>query len=139
MASNRIILYAEDDLDDLHVFEMAFEKYPDISIIHYPDGNGVLSYLRSCPDQGAYPCLIVLDMNMPGMDGRTTLKEIKADRRFNAIPVLLFTTSSSEIDRRFALQYNADFITKPIHFEQQELLADKLAVLCSFDQKIMQR
>src|SRR5690606_11174000 len=86
------------------------------------DGVELLEYLTS---QGIYaenpkplPGIILLDLNMPRMDGLEALKKIKKDRRLRLIPVVVLTTSSAEEDlvRSYALGA-ASFLTKPVTFE----------------------
>ena len=60
------------------------------------------------------PSLIMLDLNMPGMDGRQTLKQIKEDESFQQIPVVMVTTSINRIDKEVCHRLGADLlITKP--------------------------
>jgi two-component system response regulator len=61
----------------------------------------------------------MLDLNMPGKDGRETLKEIKSDNRYQHIPTIVFTTSSSMRDRQMVYDLGANcFITKPDTFNK---------------------
>jgi CheY-like chemotaxis protein len=86
------------------------------------DGEELLAYLRG---EGKFsgqprrlPGLILLDLNMPRMDGRTALKHIKADPELRRIPVIVLTTSKAEEDilRTYDLGVSS-FITKPVSFE----------------------
>ncbi|HEY6954638.1 MAG TPA: response regulator, partial [Flavisolibacter sp.] len=77
------------------------------------------------------PCLIILDINMPGMNGREALIRIRQSEDFKNIPVVLFTTSSSEMDKAFARKWNSEFITKPLVFSELEALAKRFVSLCS--------
>lgn len=136
MTPKHTILYVEDDLDDLFMVEQAFEKYySDISIVHAKDGFEALKFLNELQEYHALPCLIILDINMPGMDGRETLIRIKQSLRFKDIPVVLFSTSSSERDKAFARKWNADFITKPLIYSELEELAKSFTNLCDFEMK----
>ena len=136
MTTKHTILYVEDDLDDLFMVEQAFEKYnSDINIVHAKDGFEGLKYLNGLTENDPLPCLIILDINMPGMDGRETLIRIKQSIRFKDIPVVLFTTSSSDRDIYFARKWNADFITKPLVYSELEELAKSFTHLCHFEMK----
>ena len=65
------------------------------------------------------PDLVLLDLNMPGKDGREVLREIKSTAAFQKIPTVVFTTSSSEIDRQMSYEYGANcFVTKPDTFDK---------------------
>lgn len=134
MAAKHTILYAEDDADDLFIVQQAFEKYHgEINIAHAYNGFEAIEYLQKGAENGSLPCLIILDMNMPGMDGRETLIRIKQSDVFKNIPVVIFTTSSSKEDKVFAQKWGAEFITKPLVFSELEELAKSFVSLCNFE------
>ena len=125
------ILYAEDDPDDLFMVQQAFQQHDGaVDLIHASDGFETLELLRKAYERKSMPCLIILDINMPGMDGKETLIRIKQSEHFQNIPVVLFTTSSSDGDRAFADQWKADFITKPLIYSELEKLARTFLGLC---------
>ena len=69
--------------------------------------------------QAMRPDLILLDLNLPRKDGREVLEELKADPKFNTIPVVVLTTSKAEQDILRSYQLHANcYITKPVNFEQ---------------------
>ena len=86
------------------------------------DGEELMQYLRNegkYSDKKKYPTpgIILLDLNMPKMDGREALKEIKADKNLRSIPIVILTTSKAEED--ILKTYNlgvSSFITKPVKF-----------------------
>lgn len=85
------------------------------------DGVEALQYLRREPPfQGSTrPDIILLDLNMPRMDGREVLQELKADPALSSIPVVVLTTSESEEDVLRSYQLHAScYITKPVDLEQ---------------------
>ncbi|HWJ90030.1 MAG TPA: response regulator [Flavisolibacter sp.] len=126
------ILYAEDDIDDLFMVREAFQKYDgEVNLLHASDGFQTIEQLKQSHIMGTLPCLIILDINMPGMDGRETLVRIKSSDSFKHIPAVLFTTSSSQIDRVFAETWGASFITKPLIFSELEELAHQFLTLCT--------
>jgi CheY-like chemotaxis protein len=116
------ILMADDDQDDR---EMALDALQDLRLADkmefVVDGQDLLDYLRreggyaDSSAQAPLPGIILLDLNMPRMDGREALAEIKADESLRQIPVVVLTTSSDEEDVRdtYALGANS-FITKPV-------------------------
>ena len=81
------------------------------------DGESAMEYLRR-PGQRR-PDLILLDLNLPGMDGREVLAEIKADPQLSVIPVVVLTTSRAEEDvvRTYRLHANC-YVTKPVDLNQ---------------------
>ena len=123
------LFYAEDDLDDLHIFVEAFSERPEVRITRFADGRELLDEMDRLPD-AALPCYIVLDLNMPVLDGRETLVALRRHPRFSDLPVLLFTTSNSEVDKKFARQWNVDLVTKPLVYSDMEYLAEQLVALC---------
>jgi len=118
------ILLADDDEDDRRLTKDALAESRlanDLRCVE--DGQQLLDYLRR---EGAFrdaaaaprPGLILLDLNMPKLDGREALQAIKADPTLRSIPVVVLTTSKSEEDvfRSYDLGVNS-FITKPVSFE----------------------
>lgn len=134
--SKHTILYVEDDLDDLFIVQQAFENHSGlIDVVHADNGFKALEVLNQFYENDTLPCLIILDMNMPGMDGRETLIRIRQSGRFDNIPVVIFTTSSNKADKDFAQKWNADFITKPIVYRELETLAKTFVDKCNFEVK----
>ena len=125
------ILYAEDDSDDLFMVQQAFEKYNgSFTLLHASNGFETLEKLNALRIADQLPCLIILDVNMPGMNGKETLIRIKQSSDFQKLPVVLFTTSSSEGDKAFAKKWDAAFITKPLMYSELEELAKTFLNLC---------
>ena len=135
--SKNIILYAEDDEDDQQLIRESFTNYTsNVEIIIANNGVEAVSYLNNLPASKPKPCLIILDINMPRMNGLEALKEIKANKRFSDIPAILFTTSSQQQDMKFAAEYNASFITKPIDSKQMKKIAETFIEHCDRGVKI---
>lgn len=131
-AHKHTILYAEDDLDDLFMIRQAFEQFDgSTQLLHVTNGFEALEQLNEAKEQKALPCLVILDINMPGMNGREALIRIRQSEDFKKIPVVLFTTSSSDLDKAFAKKWGAEFITKPLMFGELEQLAKRFVSLCT--------
>ena len=118
------ILIADDDSDDRMLIEDAFEESRLTNPLAFvEDGEQLLAYLRR---EGKYaalvnepmPGIILLDLNMPKMDGRTALAEIKGDPKLRNIPVIVLTTSQAEEDilKTYGLGVSS-FISKPVTFD----------------------
>jgi CheY-like chemotaxis protein len=124
MNPNYTILYVDDDKDDLMLISEAFEKYTDhLRVVHAFNGVEALQVLRKMYHKSILPCLIILDINMPIMDGKETLREIRKLEAYQHIPVVIFSTSRSPVDKDFAEGFNATFISKPhIYFELEKLV-----------------
>ncbi len=130
-AKKHTIIYAEDDLDDLLFIQEAFSKYTHcIDLIHAANGVEALTVLNQLSEKKSLPCLVILDINMPLKDGRQTLISIKQSTELKDIPIVLFTTSGSQLDQAFALRWGADFVTKPIKVQAIENLAQEFAERC---------
>jgi CheY-like chemotaxis protein len=123
MTSSAIeILLVEDNLGDARLTLEAFKEGKVINnLTVMRDGVEALAYLRrQSPYTGApTPDLILLDLNLPRMDGRQLLAEIKGDPRLVMIPVVVLTTSASQDDITRAYSHHANcYITKPVDLDQ---------------------
>ena len=132
-----IVFYADDDTDDLELVQEAFGRYTnDVEVVTATDGVQALSYLQSLNHEyTSAPCLIILDINMPLLNGKDVLLKIKDIPPLVSVPVVLFTTSSSALDKEFAKKYNAGFITKPLDVSQMEIITGLFIDHCSDEVK----
>lgn len=109
------LLVADDDPEDRQLIKEALEESRLLNEVQFVrDGEELMAHLAKC---SPLPGLILLDLNMPKMDGREALKEIKSNPAFKQIPVVVLTTSKAEEDiyRTYNLGVNS-FITKPVTF-----------------------
>jgi CheY-like chemotaxis protein len=126
------ILYVEDDLDDLSMIRQSFEQFDGVvQLLHTSNGFEALEQLNRSKADNHLPCLVILDINMPGMNGREVLIRIRQSEDFKNITVVLFTTSSSELDKAFAKKWGAEFITKPLVYSELDELAKRFVALCT--------
>jgi CheY-like chemotaxis protein len=116
------ILLAEDNDDDIVLIRESFADAKIINVLNVvKDGEEVLAYLRQ---EGEYedatmPGLLLLDINMPKMNGFEALREIKADPALRHLPVVMLTTSQSEADVVRSYSEGAcSYIMKPTRFEE---------------------
>lgn len=131
-----IILFAEDDDDDFLLAQDAFAEYHlRNDIRRVDDGEALLDYLLhrgafADPAAAPRPSLILLDLNMPKMDGREALALIKSYPHLATIPVIALTTSRVEEDILRTYQLGvASYIRKPVTFEQ---LCDIVRVISQY-------
>jgi CheY-like chemotaxis protein len=118
-----IILIADDDADDRQFTREALETSRLVNELHFVvDGEDLLDYLLrrgryTAPGSAPRPGLILLDLNMPKMDGRQALREIKTDPALRHIPIVILTTSRADEDivRAYDLGANS-FVSKPVTF-----------------------
>jgi CheY-like chemotaxis protein len=116
------VLLVEDDEGDVLMTREALDEGKIVNRLHVVgDGVEALDYLRR---QGRYekalrPDLVLLDLNLPRVDGLQVLAEIKADEELRRIPVVVLTTSEAEEDvvRSYDLHANA-YVTKPVDFDR---------------------
>lgn len=116
------LLLVEDNPGDARLAREALRDGAIVSEMHHvADGDEALDFLyrRGRFDRAARPDLVLLDLNLPGRDGRDVLATIKNDPALRAIPVVVLTTSQSdqEIERCYALQANC-YIAKPADFDR---------------------
>ena len=116
------VLLVEDDPGDVMMTREAFQDYKLHNELHVvSDGAEAMAFLRQ---EGEYagrprPDLVLLDLNLPRMDGRQVLEAIKSDPELASIPVVVLTTSENEDDvlRSYSLHANA-YVTKPVDFQR---------------------
>lgn len=120
-----VILMADDDPDDRDMAREAFAESRLLNDLRFvEDGVELMDYLHqrnqfSDPAKAPFPGLILLDLNMPRMDGREALDAIKADSKLRSIPVVILTTSKAEADILLSYDLGANsFITKPVKFQE---------------------
>ncbi len=124
------VLLVEDSPGDVRLTQEAFrDANPSIRLHVAPDGVEAMAFLRH---QGAYldsprPDLILLDLNLPKMDGREVLAHIKEDGGLKTIPTVILTTSDAEADvvKSYQLQANC-YLTKPVQLDAFENLVKSI-------------
>lgn len=109
------ILYVDDDIDDLNFMKEAFKEIdPSVSVTEVNNGVEALKHLEALKSSPAsFPSLIIMDINMPLMDGRMTIKRIKEDALLRPIPIVAFTTSNNPMDRLVCGQMGVKCVLKP--------------------------
>ena len=112
--NSNFILIGEDDLDDEEFLKEIFSTVDDsFSLEFINNGKKLLSRLAEMPDHHL-PCLILLDYNMPEMNGAEILKELKNSNRFHSIPKMIWSTSKSNLYRDICLGLGAtEYVVKP--------------------------
>jgi two-component system response regulator len=120
MSSIKKILVVDDDPEDRSIVEDGFAEVGfDASVQYEEDGEQALRFLRAAADNGHLPCLIILDLNMPRMNGTQTLRTIKEDPRLRNISVLIYSTSFNPIEKEECIELGArDFVIKPVTYAE---------------------
>lgn len=118
MAFVSTILCVDDDEDDLFFIKEVIEAQGhSFDIVEARNGLEAMNYLENSITKDQLPCLIIMDMNMPRMDGKQTIKKIRENARLTRIPVVVFTTSSNLLERKYFESEGIRFITKPFDYK----------------------
>lgn len=116
------ILLVDDDLADIKLTKRALENDRILNNIHVVrDGSEALAFLRQRPPYEAVPRpdIILLDLNMPRIDGRQVLREVKTDPDLKAIPIIVLTTSEDQHDVAGSYSDHANsYVAKPLDTDQ---------------------
>src|SRR3954470_24247589 len=105
---SRYIIFADDDADDLELITGFFKMYErNIHVLEFRDGKEVMNFLDDFAVNTISPQLIVLDINMPRMNGKDTLAAIRRHPLYRNIPVVLYTTSTNESDEQYCRMLRA--------------------------------
>jgi CheY-like chemotaxis protein len=106
-----IVLYVDDDPDDRDLLREVIGEIDQKYLVRAaPSGKAALDYLRRSSDK---PCLIILDMNMPQMDGKQILEELRNLDGFSSVPVVIYSTSANPSDKSYFNNLGVEMVTKP--------------------------
>lgn len=126
LAALKPVLVVEDSLEDFTALGRAFRKHAlQNPVLRCEDGDQALDYLLGYghrpPWPAVLPALILLDLNMPGTDGRAVLDQAKHDPRLSSIPIIIFSSSANahDIEECYRLGANS-YVTKPIGYSALE-------------------
>jgi CheY-like chemotaxis protein len=127
----RIVLCVDDDPDDRELIRDAiFKVDPSYTVAHATNGQEALEYLHRA-GESELPCLIILDVNMPVMNGKQALVEIKKIKKLDVVPIVVFSTSNHPSDLAFCKRYGVEHVMKPADFNQITTEAERLLQHCS--------
>jgi CheY-like chemotaxis protein len=112
------ILLVDDDVEDREIIQDALGELGYHSVMHFEEnGEKALAFLESAFDSGSLPSMVILDLNMPRMNGTQTLRQLKTDHRFRDIPVIIYSTSLNRIERDECLALGAhSYVIKPVSY-----------------------
>ena len=128
---SKFILLGEDDADDQDMLKEVFASIDTAFVLFFVNnGREILSALEKLKDD-QMPCLIVLDYNMPGLNGADILRELSTNERYKNIPKVVWSTSGSEKFRNVCLELGAiDYVIKPNNVVGLEEIARYMLSLC---------
>jgi CheY-like chemotaxis protein len=113
-ANNRTIIFGEDDIDDIDFLKETFSVLDNsFDLLFIDKGRKLLAMLEALADN-ELPCLLVLDYNMPELNGAEILEHLKLNDRYNSIPKIIWSTSGSDTYKNKCLELGAvDYVIKP--------------------------
>jgi CheY-like chemotaxis protein len=121
------LLIAEDSDEDFEVLRLLIEQMKvQHPIYRCTNGDKVLDFVYKDDEEGVNrdtlsPSVILLDLNLPGTDGREVLEQLKGDQSYREIPIVVFTTSSNPKDIEFCYRNGANgYLIKPVDSEELE-------------------
>lgn len=132
ISPTRQILFGEDDPDEEEFLKEIFSALdPNLTLLFYNSGKKLLASIEKIPDEDL-PELIVLDYNMPELNGAEILKELKRNQRYESIPKIIWSTSGSEHYKNLCLDSGAqEYVIKPSSIGELETVARHLLSYCS--------
>jgi len=121
------IMFVDDDEEDRLIMAEYFKDHGKEQHIRFiTNGQEALNYLDTIPEGEPLPRLIVLDLNMPILNGSQTLFQLKRDKRFKDIPVIIFSTSENENEKRKCLSLGAhEYLVKPASYKEGLKVVEK--------------
>ena len=116
--TNRYVLFVDDDPDDLEILQTCCRELQVSERARFvQSGNALFRFLSAIREADNFPSLIVLDMNMPEMNGEEVLLLLKRNARFTHIPVVFYSTGHGDYSNYLALGAEA-FYKKPNNYQQ---------------------
>jgi CheY-like chemotaxis protein len=108
------ILCVDDDIDDRFFLSNAINNInPSLEVVEASSGREAIRYLGEAVEKKDLPCMVVLDINMPFLDGKQTLEIIRTEMGLGDLPVVIFTSSDSPNDRALFNSKGVEMYTKP--------------------------
>jgi CheY-like chemotaxis protein len=126
------IMLVDDDPEDREEFsDVYLAQFPGEQLYFAENGEKAIEKLEQLFQKETELCLIVLDLNMPILNGTQTLRKIKGDDRFKEIPVVIYSTSVNAHEREECYRLGAlDYMVKPSSFSDSVEIAKKLKRIC---------
>lgn len=121
------MILAEDDADDLELFQDALAELPFlVRVSHCQNGNELMQYLRD-KHAGELPDIVFLDLNMPQKTGLECVQEIKRENRFRHVSIVILSTSADSRIVKQLYQQGADrYLFKPTNFADLKSLINRV-------------
>ncbi|HEX6916415.1 MAG TPA: response regulator [Chitinophagaceae bacterium] len=128
-----IVLHIDDDPDDRMLIAEAVKKIdPSITVVPAASGEEGLHYLYALQQEHKLPCLTIVDMNMPGIDGREVVGKMRQDAVLKAIPVIILTTCCDSEADNLPAELQVKCIAKPASVRLLEATMTDILSYCKF-------
>lgn len=125
--SRNQILVVEDDPDDIALMKRAMRNAPcEVALAFANSGDEALEHLSAISDH-RFPCVILLDLHLPGMSGIDLLRRLRKHRKWKFIPVVILSSSALESDMEHAYEKGANsYLRKPLDLKQFDRMVKTL-------------
>ena len=132
LSNSKFILIGEDDIDDQDFLKEIFTQVDDsFPLLFVQNGKQVVDFLEQQNDK-ELPCLILLDYNMPDLNGADILNHLKPKDRYHSIPKIIWSTSGSNTYKKSCLELGAnDYFIKPSNVNDLIDLVRKMLSICT--------
>ena len=130
------VFIVDDDSDDRQIIMQAFvENYSQVGCLFFENAGQLLNKMNT--EGNDLPDLVLLDLNMPGITGLQALKEIRQNKKFAQIPIIVLTTSKLKKDRVSSYELGANcFLTKPDSYSKLIKIVDAVIKLWLFEEPV---
>jgi len=130
--NTKSILYVDDDEDDRLLLQEAISMIGEPVEVHTAEnGLEALKLLSTWKEnKGQPPCLIILDLNMPFLDGRQTFQRLKRDEQLCDVPVMIYSSSKKPLDSQHFESLGVTYITKPSDLKHLVVVAQMMVAEC---------
>lgn len=122
MSDKNYIIYVDDDFDDKELMKELFTPISEYNLVILDDGLDLLQYLQKRED---VPALIILDINMPVVDGKKSIRTLKESKRYKDIPVVMYSTTTNAQEIEWYKLLGVDVITKPTSYADFQAITEK--------------
>ena len=129
--SQKFILLGEDDIDDQEILEEVFSRIdPSLRLQFINNGKKLVSHLEEVKDE-QLPCLIILDYNMPELNGAEILRNLNNNKRVKHVPKIIWSTSNAPAYRDICMELGArDYLVKPSKINALVDMAKRMLSYC---------
>ena len=132
MTTKKTILYVEDDEDDREILTDAIRDITaQVEVVLVENGLEAIHYLNNAKQEANdLPCLIVLDINMPYLDGKQTFQHLKQDEALQTVPIIVFSSSQKPDDKTLFNNLGIEYIVKPLDIHHMNTIAHHMVSFC---------